>query len=309
MNWSARMSRSWDLLLRSFTVIQENPKLLVFPVVTGTLSLGIALFFLAPVALVASAPSWIDGTWVQSFGQKLLSTAHHTGGHGAPTGLQSLGSVVLAGCYLGSLYLATLGSVAFSSQIFEALRGRPVSIRAGLQAALDRWLAVLLWTLLAGTVGLIIRALQERLNWVGRLIVGLAGFAWSVACTFAIPILVCNPQTRNPMDVLTSSARTIRKAWGEALTGYLGMQGLNLLIVFGSIAYWIITVLIAVALKSWILGILAGGTWLLAIYAYVYISSIASRIYLCALYLYATEDRVTGPYTADMMQHAWTRKD
>lgn len=47
-----KLQRSWQLFKRSVLVIRENPKLLVFPVVTGVLITAIALFFLAPVGLL-----------------------------------------------------------------------------------------------------------------------------------------------------------------------------------------------------------------------------------------------------------------
>lgn len=56
-----KLSRSWQLFKRSVLVIREHPKLLVFPIVTSVLTLGIALFFLTPVAAVIQAPHWLEG--------------------------------------------------------------------------------------------------------------------------------------------------------------------------------------------------------------------------------------------------------
>jgi hypothetical protein len=94
-----------------------------------------------------------------------------------------------------------------------------VSIRHGVRIACARWKSILLWSLLAGVVGLVIRALEERLSFVGRLVTGLIGFAWSVAAIFAVPILVREESTSSPIKILTRSAETIRKTWGEALVG------------------------------------------------------------------------------------------
>jgi hypothetical protein len=148
---------------------------------------------------------------------------------------------------------------------------------------------------------LIIRALEERFALLGRIVAGMLGLAWSVASIFAIPILVREPELANPFEVLSKSARTIKATWGEMLTGYLGMQGTNLLFLWCSIVYWAGSGALAFALSNpWLL-LIALAPWLMCLFAYTYLSNIASRVYLCALYLYATEGAVPGPFDASMM--------
>lgn len=52
----------------------------------------------------------------------------------------------------------------------------------------------------------------------------------------------------------------------------------------------------------------AGGLWLLSLIVYSYLASIASRVYLCALYLYASDGVIPGPYDALMMAQGWKLK-
>jgi Family of unknown function (DUF6159) len=164
---------------------------------------------------------------------------------------------------------------------------------------------VLFWSLLAGSVGLVIRALEERFAFLGRLVAGLVGLAWSVASIFAIPILVRETTIANPFEILTKSARTIKATWGEMLVGYLGMQGSNLMFLWCSILLWVVTGATAIVLSNpWVL-LVAGVPWLLGLITYSYLSGIASRVYLCALYLYASEGVVPGPYDASMMRMAF----
>ena len=302
-----KLARSWQLFKSSVKVIGAHPKLLIFPIVTGLLTLGIALFFLAPVVLVLIAPHWIHGGPIQS-------VANHFGflriRQGMPSAfqLQPLGSVLLAGMYLLNLFLATMSSVAFNSQIFEALAGRPVSIGRGIEAACLRWKSVLFWSLLAGTVGLLIRALEDKLSFIGRIVGGFIGLAWSIASIFAIPILVRETSITNPFEVVSKSAKTIKATWGEMLAGYLGMQGTNLLFLWGSILLWVGTGAAAIVLSNaWIL-LGVGVPWLVSLIAYSYLSNIASRVYLCALYVYASEGTVPGPYDASMMTMAFRPK-
>jgi hypothetical protein len=302
-----KLARSWRLFTASVIVIRTHPKLLVFPMVTGILTVGIALFFLAPVVLLFLAPHWIHGGPLQALIER-VGLVRMRPGAGFNFYLQPLSTFILAGIYLVNMFIATMSSVAFNSEILEALSGRPVSIRHGLEAACQRWKSVLFWSLMAGTVGLLIRALEEKFSFLGRLVAGLIGLAWSLASIFAIPVLVREPSVSNPFEVLSKSARTIKATWGEMLAGYLGMQGTNLLFIWSSVLYWGVSVGLAFLFSTpWIV-VAATIPWLACVVLYSYLSSIASRVYLCALYLYATDGIVPNPYDASMMAMAFKQK-
>lgn len=305
--FAEKLNNSWQLFKRSVLVIQQHPKLLLFPIVTGLLTASIALFFLAPVGLVLVAPHWVGGTKIKALADS-IGFLRFDNGAKFNFYLQPVGTAILAGIYLVNMFLATLASVAFNHEILEALNGRAVSIVRGISAACARWKSVLLWSLLAGVVGLFIRAIEERLAFVGRLIAGLIGLAWSVASIFAIPILARETAFSNPFAVLSKSADTIKRTWGEMLTGYVGMKGTNLLVVWSSILFWIATGVTAYLLSSgWVL-LIAGVPWLVTLVIYSYLASIASRVYLCALYQYASEGVVPGQFDASMMSMGWKLK-
>lgn len=299
-----KLHRSWQLFLRSITVMRQHPKLLVFPMLTTMFTIAVALFFLAPVGLVLLGTHRVDGNQLRAVADS-IGLVRFEGGNNFHFHVEPLGSAILAGVYLLSMFLATLCSVAFSSEILAALSGQAVSIRHGFAVAFSRWKSVLLWSLLAGLVGLLIRKLEEHLSLVGRLVMGLIGLAWSVASIFAIPILVREPSLANPFSVLARSAETIKRTWGEMLSGYIGMTGSNILFFWASIIGWFWAGLIAYLLgNAWVLAV-AGGLWLLSLIVYSYLASIASRVYLCALYLYASDGVVPGPYDASMMAEGW----
>ncbi|HTL55312.1 MAG TPA: DUF6159 family protein [Candidatus Limnocylindrales bacterium] len=304
---SEKLQRSWHLFKSSVRVIVQQPKLLVFPIVTGLLTTAIALFFLAPVALVFLAPHWISGGTIQTFADK-VGFARFSDGATFNFHLQPLGTTMLAGIYLLNMFLATLASVAFNAEIIEALSGHPVSIQRGIAVACRRWQSILLWSLVAGVVGLIIRWLEERWSLVGRAIAGLIGLAWSMAAIFAIPILARDNSVSNPFAILSKSATTIKRTWGEMLAGYVGLKGMNLMVLWASIVSWISVGIGAYLLSNpWVL-LLFGLPWLATIILYSYLTSIASRVYLCALYFYASEGVVPAPYDESMMAMGWKLK-
>jgi hypothetical protein len=309
MKLMATLERSWRMFKCSLKVINRNPKLLVFPVVTGTFTVLIALFFLAPLALIPTEHSIFQAQhWVE-LGQKLFRPdgAVRAGNsvNYVPTGWLSGYGVVV---YLVSMFAATFSNVAFGSQALAALNGEKVSVRGGFLAAGQRVKSILVWSLFAGLIGLLIKKVEERLGFVGRLIVGLIGVAWSVASVFAIPVIIREQPTANPLSILTKSAGTIKRTWGEMLTGFVGLGSANLLAVLGSLVFLGLALAASVALHNFWIMLPAGVLWLVAILAYSYFANVASQVYLCATYIYASEGVVPEGYDRELMDCAWKVK-
>jgi hypothetical protein len=292
MSWSDRITTSWDLLQRSWQVIRSNPKLLLFPLVSTVCAIAVVLFFLLPVAAISLAlDGFHSGKWAELARHWNHATAY----------------VFWVVMYLGSMFVATFFNVALYEQIFRALAGDPVSLRAGLRFAVTKIRAILLWSLLAGTVGLAIRAVEERLGWVGRIAMGLVGIGWSIAAVFAIPVIIRRDNS-NPLAVLRDSAATLKRTWGESLIGFVGIRLAGAVIVAAAIVFGALTAIVTgFALDAWI-AIVGGGICVVAFVIALFFMSIATHVYRCALYIYASEGVVPGPFTTEMMHAAWKVK-
>jgi hypothetical protein len=213
--------------------------------------------------------------------------------------------VYLVFLYFVSMFLATFFNVAFYNEILAALGGQPVSIRRGLKFAMTRWKAVLMWALFAGLVGMIIKAIEERVSFVGQIIVRLIGLAWSIAAVFVIPIIVRQEQGANPVNLLRQSAGILKRTWGEALIGYVGLAFGNLLILIGSLAFLGAAAFVSVALHTgWIIAI-AFVIWFMTLCAWGYLAHVAGQVYKGALYLYAADGVIAEPYSREMFASAW----
>jgi hypothetical protein len=333
-----KFKQSWELFKASITITLRYRKLLWFPVLTTFLTAFIALFFLSAMALplvlhhtgyhlnqkqhwVALKNYYIPEPAVQPKPQppasasdalSTLLTGHSTAAHNSahPVAARGFpwGSLCLLVVYFVSMFLATFFNVAFYNEIIEALNGRGVSFRRGLSVARSRLPSILAWALLAGLVGWIIRRIEQRLPFVGRIVMGLIGMAWSVAAVFVIPVIIQEQPMRNPIKILKQSALTLKRTWGESLIGYLGFSAGNVVIFGCSLIPLLLAVGAALLLKSiWFMAI-AGVIWVIGLLFVSYVSSVASQVYRCALYIYAAEGVVPEPYTKDLMDMAWKIK-
>ncbi len=304
-----KVLRSWQLFKSAVAVIRSQPKLLLFPLVTTLATLAIAVFFLAPPLVLLVMPhssgAELGGGLERALGVFGFHVSKTSGLTVTPDAIAYALWLVV---YLASMYLATFCNVAFFHEILAALNGDRVSLRRGFRAAAERAQSILWWTLLAGAVGALIRALEERLSFVGRFIVGLIGLAWSVASVFVIPVLVADPATRNPFKVLSKSAGSLKRTWGEMLVGFVGLQGMNAVVLWITLFWWVLGGGVALLMRNgWVL-LPVGALWLLAIIAYSYVAGVATKVYLGALYLYATEGVVPEQFDPAMMDMAWKVK-
>jgi hypothetical protein len=285
-------------------VVFENKRLLLFPVILCLLMIVMAAFFLAPAVLWPTGHGLAEEAHWQAVARQW--TVRGAGRHSL--GLTPAGYALAAVFYLVATCLATFVNVAFYSQILNALRGQPVSVAAGLRVAWSRRGAILAWSLFTGLVGLIIRAIEERVGFVGRWIVGLIGLAWSVASVFAVPVIVVGTEGAHPLRILKTSAATLKKTWGESLLGYLGLQFGGLLVLIGSVALLAVGLTLSVALDTpWFIAI-AAVAWLVGLLAFFFLLNVAGQVYRGALYLYAAEGTPPGPFDAEQMNAAWKLK-
>ena len=206
------------------------------------------------------------------------------------------------------MFLATFFSVAFYSEIIAALNGKGVSFRRALATARSRLPSILAWSLLAGLVGWIIRALEQRLPFAARIVTGLIGMAWSIAAVFAIPVIIQEQPMRNPIKILQQSANTLKRTWGEGLIGYIGFSAASVMIFVCSLLPLLLVGALALLFKSVWFIVIAGVIWVLGLLFMAYVSGVASHVYRCALYMYASEGVVPEPYNQELLDMAWKVK-
>jgi hypothetical protein len=157
-------------------------------------------------------------------------------------------------------------------------------------------------------VGLIIRQMEQRLSFVGRIIARFIGMAWSIAAVFVIPIIVREEQNANPVAMLKRSAGILKRTWGEALIGYVGLNLAGGLVLVASLVLLLGAVVGSIMLNNYWLIAIVGVLWLVTIFTLSYLMTVAGQIFKGALYLYAAEGVVPEPYSQEMLDSAWKFK-
>ena len=136
------------------------------------------------------------------------------------------------------LYLAFACTQVFSQAILmsaanDIFEGKPADLSAAVRKAFSRFGSLFLFAVLEATVGLILRAIAERLQGIGgALLRFIGGLAWSIASYFAIPGILFDGLS--PFKSIGESGRLIKAKWGTAMRVNVAAGALLALAIFAS---------------------------------------------------------------------------
>ncbi|MCR9286032.1 MAG: DUF6159 family protein [Bacteroidetes bacterium] len=277
MGFFSRIKNGWNLGLTSLQTISENPKLLAFPFISG-------------IALVAACITFFGG-FVLLFGVEYDQWAEQAFG-------EYMGYVVLFIFYLLCYFIIVFFNVGLVHCARRVFDGEEVGFRDGIEFASSRFTTILNWAVLAATVGVLMQILKERLGFLGQMISGLAGLAWSIATFFVVPILAY--EDISPMDAVKRSAELMKSKWGEAIGANFGF---GILFFLGYIVIAFVTVLL-ITMVNPVVGIVAGIVMALILHAAL---SAAEIVFITATYQHLHNDPV-GRFDGDTLDSVFMPK-
>jgi hypothetical protein len=177
----------------SWQVIKQDKELLIFPLVSMICCLLVVASFAIPI--VASE------SWEQTGEEEMFSTAGDY--------------AMLFTFYFCNYFIIIFFNTALIACATIRLQGGDPTVADGFSAAFRRIHLIFGWAIVSATVGMILRLIEERSEWVGRLVAGILGMAWTAVSFLVIPVMVVEEKT--PMAALKESTSLLRKTWGEQL--------------------------------------------------------------------------------------------
>jgi len=270
------------LATQSWRVLMLDKELLVFPLLSG-----IACFLLLA--------SFIGALFAS--GMKIRD----------PEQIEGVYWVALFLYYFINYFIIVFFNCALVACAMIRFRGGDPTVADGLKAARERIGLIAAWALLAATVGVVLRMIEERVRFLGKIVIWILGAVWTLATFFVVPVLVM--ENLGPIDAAKRSVEIVKKAWGESIVGNLGIGILTFLaMLFLVVPCAILTVVVAV--KTGSIAVAIGGAALtVALLVLIsLVSSALASILLSALYLFATGGRVPPGFEPARLKAAFTAK-
>jgi len=193
MAFSDRISNGWKLAMSSFKILKANQQLILFPILSAiSLVLVIGSFF---TFLIAGSGWDLDNL------REYSRTEYYA---------------VVFVFYVVNYFIVVFFNMALIHCTRLYLNGEEVTIKKGLQFSVSRIGAIFSWAMVAATVGLILKAIQENSGIIGKIVTGIIGVVWSVATFFVVPVIAY--ENVGPIDAVKRSTQMMKEKWGESLT-------------------------------------------------------------------------------------------
>lgn len=292
----SKIARGWALTKQSGQVLLNDKQLLVFPILSSAALMLVLATFAVPLAF---------GVDWHTVVQNARSSGKGTGGRPQVV-LESWYYAVLFAYYFANFFVITFFNSALIACALNRFDGKDSSVGSGLGIAVSRLPQILAWTAVAATVGVVLQAIQERVGWLGKIVVGLIGMAWAIATYFVVPVLVV--ENIGPIASIRRSVEILKRTWGESLVANLGVGIITSLAVLLAFVPLLAGVALLIAMKS-IWFVVAGGiVSLVAIILISLISSTLKGILLAATYRYAATGEVPVGFDPAMLSQAFRLK-
>lgn len=197
----ATIGHTFGLMKMSWRVLMKDRELIWFPIMAGAI--------LLVVVGIAAAIGASTGTF-----DRIESDS--SSGQQANAGDMILGIVL----YTVATFVIIFFNSALIAAAMERLRGGDPSVSSGFRVALAHIHTILVWALIAATVGLILQMLRSRTDsFIGRIAIALVGGAWAYMTFFVVPVLVT--EGIGPIEAIKRSGSLFRRTWGQqAVSGF-----------------------------------------------------------------------------------------
>lgn len=269
----------------SWEVLKQDKELLLFPLFSAVGCVLVLASFAGPILALTD--------WQAASDSIAAGTAEALGsgesGASAEQAVYTVGLFLFYCCNYFVMIFFNAGLIACAEIRME---GGDPTVGDGLRAASARLPAILGWSVVAATVGLVLRMIEERSNIVGKIVAGLLGMAWSLTSFLVVPILVV--ENEGPVSALKRSASMLKKTWGEQIIGNFSF-GLIFMVLSLPAVLLVIAGVVARSVTLIVLGVLAVILIALA-------QSALQGIFQAALYLYMRDGVAPDGFDAGELQ-------
>lgn len=276
-----RLRYTWALMGESWEMLKKDKELLLFPVLSGVCCLLVLASF--------GIPMWQGEFWAPP-------------GKDSPASEQVTYYLMLFLFYCCNYFVITFFNSAIVACAVLRMQGRDPTVGDGLRAALARLPQILGWALVAATVGIILRIIEDRSRTVGQILAGLLGFVWTAASFLVVPIMVMD--RKGPIVALRESSGLLRRTWGEQI--FSGFSFGLIFIVLALPAFLVVFLLggIAMATGGIVLLAVCVGVAVLYLVVLALVISVLQTIFQAALYMYVREGKPSPDFSADLLAGA-----
>ena len=258
----------------SLSLIRKDKEILLFPLISGIITILVFVSFL--------------GIWFFANNYTF-------------NGPDILLIILLIVFYIVSSFVVVFFNVAIIACATKRLEGGDPTFSYGISFAAGRIRQILMWALVAATVGMLIRAIRQRAGPLGQIFGILGGLAWAIATYFVIPIIAF--EQVGPWEALKRSSSLLKRTWGEGLISNLGLGLIFFLLAMVGFLGFFLAIGLVIMTNSFVVFVVVA----LLVVAYwiglILVGSAANAVLMAALYRYATTGKMAEGFPDESIKN------
>ena len=270
MGFFATIGRGWEMSKLSMSVVKKDPELMVYMIFSGVMSLACLIGM--------SIPQFLEMEWAVN-PDASFTPAYYV--------FAFVGYTVLS-------IVVVFWNCAIIANANIRLTGGDPKFADGVNAALKRLPIIIVWGIIAGTVGLLFKFLEgvarssehPAAAALATVIHFIGGLAWWVMTFFMIPHLIL--EGKSVGDALKASKSTFFDTWGENIVSGLGIGAIAFLF-----AIPIVLLAIGMTIVAGPFGLLIGAVMIGLLIAW---ANAAEQVAVVALFRYAKDKKMPQIY-------------
>jgi hypothetical protein len=282
-----RFNRSWELVKVSADILRKDKELLLFPLFSAVGVFMVMAAFVLPVFGIYG----LDGIRAMGDGHRPASP----------------GMYLVAFLYYGFNYFVIFFfNAALVGAVMIRLQGGDPTFKDGIDIAKSKLGVILVYAFIAATVGIILRIIQERVGFIGKIVVALIGASWTIATFMVVPVLV--DRDVGPFEAIKESAALLRETWGENVIGQAGIGLAFGIIMMGVMVFSVFLIIVAAMSHSMVIIGMAVILVVLALSFTALVQAALAGIYSAALYQYAAHGKAPELFDESVLKGAFAAK-
>ena len=211
MGFRARIGRGWRVTKLGMHVVRADPELMAYMLFSAILSIIAAIV----LQITTGGLGYFIGGEEGSEGGALVGTFLS---------------------YMAIAIITVFWNAAIIASAYERLTtGTNPSFSYGIKQAMKCLPQIVIWGLISGTVGLIIRAFQSMqdskkpgMAFVGAMIAFFIRYAWWITTFFVVPMIVLDKISIG--ESMSKSPKLFEQTWGEDVVSTVGTGIINFLV-------------------------------------------------------------------------------
>ena len=275
-NENSKFSKSWALFKMCFSIVKSHKSIMLFPIISS-------------ITLVIVMAGFVGG------GTIIIDPDSEE--------VSIMEMLYLLSAYIVSAFIMVYFNVGLASAVKRHFEGKEISISLCLRDTNKHIHVIFAYAAIAGTVGFILKILEQKFEGLANILVRIMGAGWALATFFIAPVLAS--EDIGPVDAIKKSINTFKKTWGETLILDIGMGLINFFIALGFTLFGVGLIFLAVMLESMTLIILTIVLLLIFLFILGLLFTTLGAVYRTALYYYATNDGKAPPqFNQHLLQNA-----